>query len=1134
MRALLSVALSLWVSAAAAQSLSELNAQALEAYLAQDLARAAELTDKALQAGPPADASRAPAYLEALNNHTFLRRTAGDPQALDAARAALDYADNTAQIATVQGYTALNNLAGLLSQTGDRNAARDIRDRMVQSARRGAFHEPALAAALPLAFENEDYAALRYLTEELIAVSGSIGTALDLDALYARQTALEEQGDIAGATALIHTRIAIMTNVLPDQAEQLAHTALWPTFFLNYQAENYGEAADGLRAWARTGALNAEEQAFIENQAEASLMAMQLGGFSGRADAQLGFAELTLAFAQIAYTAEDSRIGLALRELGYVQGLAGQYEQARETLQMALQTLNASRAASENVYLVLADLAANAWQRGAYDEAEQLYARADHVFANALKEGAAPMPDIDLGILFLNRARLALDMSKTADADSLLRAARMHIEAHLSSDKAKPHDARLQVQIDQMGAQITQAQGAPQKAIAQTLAAADMAQTRYPENHPALLRHWTNAADQLLVLGADDEGRALLGKALQGAMTALPDHDPLRTEIHFKLAVSALQQGERPVALDHLKKATQAHKSALYRAELPKAASTFEILSWGLLDQPNPDASILDAALDAVQWTQVSRSAQALALMEARLSANSPLDARLLKERQDISHQIARSRSALTAAYSAGAPAGPILNRQAALAADLKRTDMALAAAGLDLIGPAPIEPLTLDDIQSLLTSDEVLVTFVLPSLNPEHIAGLTGTSNIAIAIWKDGYRVGPVRETSRRGLRARVAQFRCEMAISDPGCDGLSSAGLRGAMLDDAPHEQAPVFDTSLAHHLYLDLFGGIETALGADKRLILVPPADLLNLPFAALISHAPDAPQPNWLIRRHALSVLPSLPALRTLRQDADTPRAPRRFLGVGDPDIGRSPDINCGTDMLSALRSAPALPGDVHDVRWVDGLRLAEPAALRQLARLPDATCELRAIETVAGPENSMVLTQADATEARVKSLSEAGTLAAQDILVFATHGLVAGEASAVTPGLVLTPPQSASARDDGLLSAAEIALLDLNARLVILSACNTAASDEGSSEGLSGLASSFLHAGARNLMVTHWAVFSAASAEISASVAQQLLTDEALSPADALRNSVLGIFADTARAARTKHPSYWAAFAIIGA
>ena len=173
----------------------------------------------------------------------------------------------------------------------------------------------------------------------------------------------------------------------------------------------------------------------------------------------------------------------------------------------------------------------------------------------------------------------------------------------------------------------------------------------------------------------------------------------------------------------------------------------------------------------------------------------------------------------------------------------------------------------------------------------------------------------------------------------------------------------------------------------------------------------------------------------------------------------------------------------------------------------------------------------LLLREDANETDLKALSEAGVLEGYPVISFATHGLTAGETSAITPGLVLSPPERASALDDGLLTAAEIATLRLDADLVILSACNTAAAGRDGEEGLSGIARGFLHAGARGVMVTHWSVYSEAAVDVSTALVQQ--RNAGMTSAFALRAAVMDILDDPQVPAYKKHPSYWAAFAMIG-
>ena len=69
-------------------------------------------------------------------------------------------------------------------------------------------------------------------------------------------------------------------------------------------------------------------------------------------------------------------------------------------------------------------------------------------------------------------------------------------------------------------------------------------------------------------------------------------------------------------------------------------------------------------------------------------------------------------------------------------------------------------------------------------------------------------------------------------------------------------------------------------------------------------------------------------------------------------------------------------------------------------------------------------------------------------------------------------------------DDGLVTASEVAQLKLSADWVVLSACNTIAGDKPGAEALSGLARAFFYAGARALLVSHWAVDSNAATQLT--------------------------------------------------
>ncbi|MGV8041318.1 MAG: CHAT domain-containing protein [Thermoanaerobaculaceae bacterium] len=203
----------------------------------------------------------------------------------------------------------------------------------------------------------------------------------------------------------------------------------------------------------------------------------------------------------------------------------------------------------------------------------------------------------------------------------------------------------------------------------------------------------------------------------------------------------------------------------------------------------------------------------------------------------------------------------------------------------------------------------------------------------------------------------------------------------------------------------------------------------------------------------------------------------------------------------------------------------------------------------------------VLRGAQATESAFRRLAPG-----KRILHLATHGFFLGEgcraeepAGRGIGGLVSTaettpPPRPSDATlrlaglalaganrrgaapspaDDGILTAEEIALLDLDGvEWAVLSACESGAGTVATGEGVLGLRRAFLIAGARSVIMSLWAVDDAA-ARAWMNVLYRARLERRLSTAGAVREAGLEVLQTRRLQGLSTHPFYWGGFVSTG-
>ena len=547
-----------------------------------------------------------------------------------------------------------------------------------------------------------------------------------------------------------------------------------------------------------------------------------------------------------------------------------------------------------------------------------------------------------------------------------------------------------------------------------------------------------------------------------------------------------------------------------------RALRSYVELLAAIAREPALDPSSASAELDAFLAAEQARGGtvqRALANAGARAAAGDSATAILARQVQELRNRRQAVWKQLRHEYSQS-PATATAARSTSLKQIAQQADRDLTEASERLLKAFPRyaelaapEPIDLAAVQRLLRPNEALVSYF--ALKDRLLVWLVRPGQTPLYKDIEIKRSELVTEVSR--LRASIEQ-------------GLSFRP----------------FDVELAHKLYQRLLAPLEGRLVGVNHLLLVPDDVLLALLFGALVTRTDDGPyrtfaafykegrplagelagyaQLAWLAREYAITILPSATSLRGLRRGSRTPSVEGEpLIGFGDPVL-RGRGWRRGGVMPGSRGPSVAI-NEVHG-----------------MVSLPGTRDELTAVAKALGadPQRALYL-GARATEPVVMSLNSAGRLGNAQVIAFATHGLIAGEITDLRqPALVLTPPATPSEEDDGLLGLQDILGLRLvNTDWVVLSACNTAA-DDGSGEGLSGLARAFFFAGARSVLVSHWSVEDRATQTLMTEVFHRYAADKTLARAEAVRQGMLALMASAhGHTAYFAHPYAWAPFFLVG-
>lgn len=243
---------------------------------------------------------------------------------------------------------------------------------------------------------------------------------------------------------------------------------------------------------------------------------------------------------------------------------------------------------------------------------------------------------------------------------------------------------------------------------------------------------------------------------------------------------------------------------------------------------------------------------------------------------------------------------------------------------------------------------------------------------------------------------------------------------------------------------------------------RLTFVPHGVLHYLPWGVL-----SDPDGKWLSETYSFATLPSASVLKYLGQKGRATGT--QVIAIGNPDLGEALE-----------------------------LRYAEREVRAVGATYPGA----------------LIFVRDAATEQRAKALAPEAA-----ILHLAVHGKL-DQGDPLSSALLLLP----GGGEDGLLEVREVLGLSLRAKLVVLSACETALGGLSRGDELVGLQRAFLYAGTATVVTTLWAVDDRASYVLMGEFYPRL---EAIGASGSLRAAQRAVMQEL------PHPFYWGAFVVTG-
>ena len=315
----------------------------------------------------------------------------------------------------------------------------------------------------------------------------------------------------------------------------------------------------------------------------------------------------------------------------------------------------------------------------------------------------------------------------------------------------------------------------------------------------------------------------------------------------------------------------------------------------------------------------------------------------------------------------------------------------------------------------------------------------------------------------------------------------------------------------TKTAFKLYSLLIMPAESELKNIEKLYIIPDGILNYLPFESLLTNKPNTDhnfaEMNYLINRYEISY--QFAASMLLNANHDKSEGFETFAGFAPVFAD---DFETKTKIASI----------VDTTITISSLRAVNVTG-KKYSSLPETEFEVSEISKLFLEQNisSRTFLHSQANEWKFKS----NMVTNYSIVHIASHGFI-NENKPKLSGILFWV-DSVETGEDGVLYSSEIYNLNLNADLLVLSACETGLGKIARGEGIIGLTRGFLYSGAKNIIVSLWQVADKSTSDLMIKFYTELLSGKQISTS--LRNAKLQLI----REGTYSYPLEWAPFILVG-